>query len=87
VYNVRFLNEAVDDLSSLDKLASKRILDKIMWIQENIDNIQPEELSGKMAGFYKLRVGSYRVIYEILKDEKIILIHAVGHRSKIYKKL
>ncbi|WP_083962698.1 type II toxin-antitoxin system RelE family toxin [Thermodesulfovibrio thiophilus] len=58
-----------------------------MWIQENIDNIQPEELSGKMVGFYKLRAGSYRVIYEILKDEKIILIHAVGHRSKIYKKL
>jgi len=46
-----------------------------------------EGLSGKMAGFYKLRAGSYRVIYEILKDEKIILIHAVGHRSKIYKKL
>jgi mRNA-degrading endonuclease RelE of RelBE toxin-antitoxin system len=37
-------------------------------------------------GFYKLRVGDYRVIYEILYDEQTIVIHAVGHRKDIYRK-
>ncbi len=41
---------------------------------------------GDLAGLYKLRVGSYRIIYEILEGENLIIIHAIGHRSKIYKR-
>lgn len=39
-----------------------------------------------LAGFYKLRVGDYRVIYEILHEEQMIVIHEVGHRREIYRK-
>ena len=33
-----------------------------------LDTLRPEALTGDLAGFYKLRVGDYRVMYEILKD-------------------
>jgi hypothetical protein len=35
-----------------------------------------------MAGLFKLRVGDWRVVYEIWKD--VIVIKAVGHRREIY---
>jgi len=49
----------------------------------------PEALSGDLKGlkgFYKLRVGDYRVIYEILYEERTIVVHAIGHRRDIYRK-
>jgi hypothetical protein len=41
---------------------------------------------GDLAGLYKLRVGDYRIIYEVLWDEETIVIHAVGHRREIYRR-
>jgi mRNA interferase RelE/StbE len=87
MYTVRILDEAVAELANVDKPIAKRITKKIKWLAENIEDIQPEGLSGELTGFYKLRVGSYRVIYEVLENERIIVIHAIGHRSRIYKKI
>ena len=86
MYNVQFLKEAIDELSQIDKPIAKRITKKIKWLSENIENIQPERLTGDLTSLYKLRVGSYRVIYEMLEEEQLIVIHAIGHRSKIYKR-
>ncbi len=69
MYNVQFLDEAIEELAHLDKPIAKRVIKKIKWLAENIENIQPDGLTGDLAGLYKLRVGSYRVIYEILETE------------------
>jgi mRNA interferase RelE/StbE len=37
--------------------------------------------------FYKLRVGDYRVIAEINKNEIKILVLLIGHRKNIYGKI
>ena len=48
----------------------------------------PEHLADikKLVGqpLYRLRVGDYRVIFDVQKEKLIILILTVGHRSKIY---
>ena len=44
----------------------------------------------KLAGYsdrYRLRVGDYRVIYEIANAQLIILIVGVGHRREAYRAL
>jgi mRNA interferase RelE/StbE len=83
-YRVRFLESAIQDLERLDKPIAKRIARKLRWLAENLDSIKPEPLSAELAGFYKLRAGNYRIIYEILREEKSIVIHAIGHRREIY---
>jgi mRNA interferase RelE/StbE len=85
VYRVRILKAATRDLAKLDKPTGRRIVERINWLAENVDNIKLEALSGDLAEFYKLRVGNYRVIYEIFQDEQIILIHQIGHRREIYR--
>ena len=34
---------------------------------------------------YRVRVGQYRVVYEILEDRVIVIVLKVGHRKDIYK--
>ena len=81
---VEWEKEALDDLHEIDKPIVKRILNKITWFARYFDNITPESLSGDMNGLFKLRVGDWRVVYEI--GENVIVIKAVGHRREIYKR-
>ena len=87
-YPVRYEPEAWEDLISLPRQIQSRIIKKIDWLSANFDNITPLELTGNLAGFYKLRVGDYRSIYEINNtEEQIIIIIRIGHRSNIYDNL
>jgi len=86
MYQVRILKAAKQELSRLDKPVARRVAKRITWLVENMAYITPIPLSGNLANFYKLRVGSYRVIYEILHDEKTVIIHQIGHRREIYRK-
>ena len=86
MYHIRILDSAARELEGLDKPVGRRIVRRIHWLAVNLDNIRLEMLTGDLAGFYKLRVGDYRVLYEILVDEQGIVIHAIGHRRAIYRK-
>ena len=85
VYQVRILDPATHELARLDKQISRRIVKRIRWLAENLDDVKPVALKGNLAGFYKLRAGDYRVIYEILHNERVIVIHLIGHRREVYR--
>ena len=85
MYEVKILYEAEKSLKHLDKPIVKRIVSRINWLAENLDSITPQTLSANLSSFYKLRVGDYRIIYEILEEESTIVIHLIGHRKDIYK--
>jgi mRNA interferase RelE/StbE len=38
-----------------------------------------------LSGFFKLRVGDYRVIYRVIKSENLIVIHRIGLRREVYR--
>ncbi len=86
MYSVRILKPAVKDLERLDPSVAGRIADRISWLAENLDSTKLHPLKGELSGLYKLRDGSHRVIFEILRNEQTIIVHAVGHRRDIYKK-
>lgn len=85
MYKVSFIKDAVHDLEKLNKATAQRIIRKINWLAENAEIIQPKGLRRNLAGLAKIREGDYRIIYEIIHTEKILIIHFVGHRSEIYK--
>jgi len=65
-YRIRILEAAIQDLARLDKSIGRRVVRRINWLAANLDTIRLEALTGDLAGFYKLRIGDYRVIYEVL---------------------
>ena len=85
LYSVRILKPASKELQNLDASIAKRIVDRINWLSNNLDATRPYPLKGELRGLYKIRVGSYRIIFEVLRNERTIVIHSVGHRRDIYK--
>ncbi len=85
MYSIRILKPATKELSKLDRTAAPRIADRIQWLSSNLDSTKLFPLKGDLSGLYKIREGSYRIIFEILKNEQTIVIHSIGHRREIYK--
>lgn len=83
-YTVEYEAEAVESLKKLSSTNRTRGVQKINWLAQNFEQIVPQPLTADLAGFYKLKVGDYRVIYEFDSEEQIIFIDQVGHRREIY---
>ena len=82
-YSVKWRPKVLDELEKLPKVVSKRIVRKIDSITE-----APLHFLEKLVGDpgYKLRVGDYRVIIDVIENEKILAIRVVGHRRNVYEK-
>jgi len=83
-YQVEFKAEAIAGLEVLTSTIQERLLRKIRWLCENFDDLTPQALSADLSGLFKLRVGSYRVIYSFDTEALLITIHRIGHRRDIY---
>lgn len=86
VYRIEYRPSVKKSLRKFPKTDQKRILDRIDAIAENL----PDPATTKMKGnnnFHKIRIGDYRVIYEIHDDILVILVSKIGHRKNVYKRL
>jgi len=53
---------------------------------ENFTEIVPEPLSNVWKDYFKLRIGDWRVVYQIEHKTSLLVIHNIELRDKIYKK-
>lgn len=78
---------ALKQLKKLDKQVSSRILD---YMDEVAKLENPRErgkmLVGNLIGFWRYRVGDYRVFCKIKDNELVITVVNVGHRREVYDK-
>jgi len=84
-YEVRVLPEAASELAALSREIADRIVLRLRWLASHLDVVRPAALHGSLRGFYKLRVGRWRVIYTLDRDAHIIYVHLIGARDDIYK--
>jgi mRNA interferase RelE/StbE len=84
IFSVEFSREALTSLSRLDKPLAQRIMDRIKWLNQHIEDVNHKALTGQLKGAFKLRVGDYRVIYELKYKTSILTIRLIAHRSEVY---
>jgi mRNA interferase RelE/StbE len=86
LYKLRFLGRAADDLSRIDRPHQRIIKEKLLILAEDPEALKNniKKLKGDIEGLYRLRVGSYRIIFKRDRDELLILIVRIGHRKDIY---
>jgi mRNA interferase RelE/StbE len=82
MYNIEFDKKAADLFRKLDKPLQERIGKKIELLKNNPHLGIP--LVGNFSGMWKLRIGDYRIIYQIKNEQLILLILDIGHRKNIY---
>ena len=86
-YDVKLSNQASKALKKIDIHQASII---ISWIEKNLSNCSNPRLYGKALignkrGFWRYRVGAYRIIADIQDDIITIEIINVSHRSKAYQ--
>jgi len=86
IYDVLFTNRALKSIKQLDKYQSKIIC---AWIQKNLvgcnnPRLHGKALMGNKKGYWRYRVGSYRIIAEIDDNQVKIIIINIAHRSQVY---
>lgn len=85
-YKVLFSNDAEKTLLKLDKVVAKRIFNALELLSINpFESPNTKKMKGKEGEYYRLRVGNYRIIYEIKNELLIIYIVRLGPRGDIYK--
>ncbi|GIW67056.1 MAG: hypothetical protein KatS3mg096_566 [Candidatus Parcubacteria bacterium] len=84
-FEVYFTPSAKDDLLRLLPNLQKKILKKIYWLKDNLTKIKLTLLTGNFSGFFKLRLGDYRVLYKLDYENKKIIIYVIKHRKDVYR--
>ena len=82
-YSVRIKDSAAKELARLPRDARARLIDAIDGLGEA--PLSGSLLKGGLRGLRRLRVGDYRVVYEVLDDELVVLVVRVAHRREAYR--
>jgi len=82
MYKILLTKRAIRDLERIDSKEKIRIGNKLkILLTDPFSN--SKRLSNPVIGTYRLRIGNYRIIFDIEKDNVVIL--RIGHRKDIYK--
>ena len=85
MHSIVIKRSALKALSKLPEKESTKISDAIDKLADDARPDGCKKLEGR-GDSYRIRVGNYRVIYEINDDELMILVVEIGNRKEIYKK-
>jgi mRNA interferase RelE/StbE len=85
-YEVRFSKTAEKQFRSLPVQVQLQLKSKIDGL-----SIDPKPHGAKLLkgirDLFRIRVGDYRIIYQVLDDELLVLIVKIGDRKTIYRRL
>ncbi len=85
-YQIEFKKSALKELQKCPSTVQSKILDAIALLRINpftqILNIK--KLKGAEA-LFRLRIGEYRLIYEIQGHRLTLIVIKIGHRKEIYR--
>jgi mRNA interferase RelE/StbE len=80
-FEVRFTPRFLKRIKSLDREVQVRVLQEVSILKA--DPYVGKPLRGEWGEVYSLRVGDYRVLYQIRGNEVFLLV--VGHRKRVYE--
>ena len=72
-------------LVKLDRPISRRIINAVEALGGNPYPPGVQQMKG-YENRWRIRVGDYRIIYEIYEQELVVLVVRVGHRKEVYRR-
>jgi mRNA interferase RelE/StbE len=84
-YRVDILPSARRELAALPLKDRTRVDKRILSLGENPRPVGSKKLTGE-DDLYRLRVGDYRVIYQVQDKVLLVLVVKIGNRREVYRK-
>ena len=86
-WKIEYSPDAIRQLNKLDQPIRRKLF---RYLEEHIQGCKNPRhfgaaLVANLSGFWRDRVGDYRIICEIQEEKVIVLVLTIGHRREIYK--
>jgi mRNA interferase RelE/StbE len=87
VWKIEWVEESAKEFRKLDKVAQQKIRNYLVKrIAVSDDPTQfGKPLKRHLSGLWRYRVGDYRIICQIRKEEIMVLVVRVSHRKNVYQ--
>ena len=87
MYEVRLASRQVEKaIADLPPTTRKRVLRAIQSLREEPHPSGVKKLGGKLRDSWRVRVGAYRVLYDIYDADEVVVITDVGQRKDVYRR-
>lgn len=88
VYRIEFTKSAKKEFDSLSTELQEKVLEALSFLSRNpfSDLLRVKRLKGAPS-LYRLRIGDYRVVYEVRGNALTIVVIKIGHRKEVYRHL
>ncbi len=83
-WKIEFTKKSQKQIDSLDNAVRMRIKKAIEAKLEKNPELSLEPLLGETSGYYKFRIGDYRLICYKDKERLVVLVLKIGHRKHVY---
>lgn len=86
MYAIEFTRQAAKDLRNLPKPLLAQIHDKLQAVAANPhgQHNNAKKLVGQPG--FRLRIGDWRVVYELEDDRLVVLVVRIAPRGQVYKR-
>lgn len=83
-YSIEFRPSAARDLKKLEKATQRRIFAALSQLENNPFPSGAKKLINE-DNVYRIRVGDFRILYQVESGRLLILVLRVGHRREVYR--
>ncbi len=85
MFKIEFSSHAEKFLIKSDKELAKRIIERIEKLREDPFPPDVKRIVNKEEKIFRIRVGDYRVQYQVMYDQNLVFISDIDKRSKLIK--
>ena len=87
-YTVELTESAAKEFKKLQRPVKGNVLEAFQFLSQNpySELFKIKKLKG-LDSLYRIRIGDYRIVFEIKKQKLVILIIRIGHRKDVYEKI
>jgi len=83
-YKIVYAKFVVKDIKDIENRSLKKIKSEIEKLAQfpDIENIR--KLTNHPVSDFRMKVGDYRVLFDVDNNERVIFILKIGHRREVY---
>jgi len=87
-YSVELVKSAAKEFKKLPEKVKSQVVETLGFLKQNpfSEVLKVKKLKGADS-LYRIRLGNYRLVYEVRSKKLIVLVIKIGHRKDVYKKL
>ncbi len=86
-YTVEFVRSSRKEFEKLSLRTRERVLEALAFLTVNPHSelLKVKKLKGA-SDLFRIRIGDYRLIYEVREEKLVVLVIKIGHRREVYRR-